>query len=75
MNTKKGGKPPFVNTCCGLIDPGIQLPGQVALEHGFQADRPDLAGVAGGAKCLIACQTNLLHRLGGFRQEFAWVKL
>jgi len=53
----------------------VQLAGRVIHEHGFQGDRLDLGGHAGGAEGFVAGLTDAGHCLGGFLEEFARVEV
>src|SRR5690554_6898355 len=58
-----------------LFDNGLQFTALVTLEHKFQRVGLNFAGIAGGTKGFITCDTNFLHRLRGHCKVFTWVKL
>src|SRR5690625_1181206 len=47
----------------------------VAVGHGFEPDRTDLAGLAGGAERFVARDADVLHGLGGHGEILARIKL
>src|ERR1700690_356661 len=72
---KKPARPAFpLSNKPVLVDARIQFALVIALDHGFQADGPDLGGVAGGAEGFVARLADVPHGLGGGDEEFARIE-
>ena len=64
--------------CCvriSLLDDRLQFALGIAVRHRLQRDRLDLGSLASAAERFVTRLADLLHRLGGYRQEFARIEV